>query len=366
MVRLPLETDVFVVGGGPAGLAAALAARSAGLAVVVADRRQPPVDKACGEGLMPDGVAALAGLGVGLDRAPGLPFFGIRFVDDDLRAEARFYRGSGLGIRRPDLHQVLIERACDAGVILHWRTPVDGLHAAGVRAGNASVRCRWIVGADGIQSRLRGWAGLHPAWSSGQRIGLRQRFRVRPWTDFVEVHWGARCQAYVTPVAPDEVCVTVVGGVADARLSDLAASFPSLARRLAGAEAVSPVRGGMTRSAKLRAVVRGRIALIGDAAGSVDAVTGEGLSLAFRQAAALSLALKAGDLTGYEAWHRRLTRRPLLMARVLLTMGHHQTLRRLSLHGLAAAPRLFESFLAAHVTGPSPEALVADRASSAA
>lgn len=361
MNGLPRETDMFVIGGGPAGLAAALAARRAGLDVVVVDRLQPPIDKACGEGLMPDGVAALAELGIDLTGVPGLPFYGIRFVDGALDAEARFARGSGLGIRRPDLHQILIDRARDAGVILGWRTPVDGIHLAGVRVGGAVVGCRWIVGADGIQSKLRNWAGLHPAWSSAQRIGIRQRFRVKPWTDFVEVYWGPRCQAYVTPVAPDEVCVIAVDGVAGPRLSDLATLFPSLARRLAGVEAVSPVRGALTRSLKLRAVTQGRIALIGDASGSVDAVTGEGLSQAFRQAAALGPALKTGDLAAYEVWHRRLARRPLLMARVLLTMGRHQALRRFGLRGLSAAPRLFELLLAAHVDGAPPPALVADQ-----
>ncbi|MGB8062426.1 MAG: FAD-binding protein, partial [Candidatus Sulfotelmatobacter sp.] len=49
------STDVFVIGGGPAGLAAAIAARKCGLRVIVADAAQPPIDKACGEGLMPDG-----------------------------------------------------------------------------------------------------------------------------------------------------------------------------------------------------------------------------------------------------------------------------------------------------------------------
>ena len=72
--RVPSETDVFVVGGGPAGLAAAIAARQRGFEVVVADSAQPPIDKACGEGLMPDGVAALARLGVAATSATASPF----------------------------------------------------------------------------------------------------------------------------------------------------------------------------------------------------------------------------------------------------------------------------------------------------
>ena len=54
------DTDVFVVGGGPAGLGCAIAARQHGLRVIVADSAQPPIDKACGEGLMPDSLEVLA------------------------------------------------------------------------------------------------------------------------------------------------------------------------------------------------------------------------------------------------------------------------------------------------------------------
>src|SRR5207253_2995692 len=74
----PSQTDVFVIGGGPAGLAAAIAARKRGFEVVVADGAQPPIDKACGEGVMPDGVAALARLGVAATINHGFPFHGIR------------------------------------------------------------------------------------------------------------------------------------------------------------------------------------------------------------------------------------------------------------------------------------------------
>ncbi|MGB6361235.1 MAG: FAD-dependent oxidoreductase, partial [Thermoanaerobaculia bacterium] len=73
-VKQPRASDVVVVGGGPAGLATAIAARDLGLAVTVLERRQPPIDKACGEGLMPDGVRRLAALGVRLEPERARPF----------------------------------------------------------------------------------------------------------------------------------------------------------------------------------------------------------------------------------------------------------------------------------------------------
>ena len=74
-------------------------------------------------------------------------------------------------------------------------------------------------------------------------------------------------------------------------------------------------------SSRLAAVTKGNVALLGDASGTVDAITGEGLHLAFRQAAALAEALAAGDLSPYAAAHRRLQKMPQLMARLLLLLG---------------------------------------------
>src|SRR5207245_4735336 len=74
------STDVFVIGGGPAGLAAAIAARQQGFRVCVADGAQPPLDKACGEGLMPDGLPALEQLGIVVKPDDSHPFSGVRFL----------------------------------------------------------------------------------------------------------------------------------------------------------------------------------------------------------------------------------------------------------------------------------------------
>jgi len=121
------ETEVFVCGGGPAGLAAAIAARLAGFEVTVADCAQPPIDKACGEGVMPDGLAALQKLGVRLRPDQGLPFPGIRFIDADGLSEACFPDGLGFGVRRPLLHQALIDRAEELGIAMHWGARVSAL-----------------------------------------------------------------------------------------------------------------------------------------------------------------------------------------------------------------------------------------------
>ena len=161
----------------------------------------------------------------------------------------------------------------------------------------------------------------------------------------------------MTPIGADEVCVAMLGSAQGVRLSDLPTLFPVLASRLGSAEPIGPPRGGISMSVKLPAVTRGRIALVGDASGSVDAVTGEGLALAFRQASALATALATGDLSTYDAAHREIGRMPRLMARLLLLMDGRDGLRRRALRTLAAHPRTFSRLLAVHVGALRPSEL---------
>ncbi len=329
------SVDVFVAGGGPAGLAAAIAARRRGLDVALADGARPPIDKACGEGIMPDGVAAARALGIDM---PGIPFRGIRFHDGDVSAEAPFPTGQGLAMPRTDLHAAMVERAHNLGVRLHWGTPLASLDG---------IRARWIVGADGGDSRVRRWAGLDAVRREHRRFGFRRHYAVAPWTDFVEIWWGKRFQLYITPVAAREVCVALICRDPHLRLDDAVAYFPRLARRLGPSS--DPVRGAATATRRLRAVCCGNVALVGDASGSVDAITGEGLCLAFRQAEALAAAIEAGDLARYAAAHARLSSRPRLMGDLLLLLDRSAGLRRAAIQLFGAHPPLFARMLAVHV-----------------
>jgi flavin-dependent dehydrogenase len=328
------SVDVFVVGGGPAGLAAAIAARRRGMSVAVVDGARPPIDKACGEGIMPDGVAAARAIGVALE---GVPFRGIRFRDSLSTAEAHFPHGEGLAMRRTELHAAMVQQAHDIGVRLRW----------GACAALDDLRARWIVGADGGGSRVRRWAGLDAVRREHRRFGFRRHYAVAAWTDVVEIWWGERFQLYITPVAAREVCVALICRDPYLRFDDAVASLPQLARRLGVSDA--PVRGAVTATRRLRAVCRGNVALAGDASGSVDAITGEGLCLAFRQAEALAAALEAGDLGRYETAHRRIARRPRLMGDLLLLLDRSPGLRRAAVRLFDAHPPLFARMLAAHV-----------------
>jgi flavin-dependent dehydrogenase len=343
------KVDVFVIGGGPAGLAAAIAARQRGMSVVVADGTEPPIDKACGEGLMPETIAALAELGVEIHPNAGYRFRGIRFLQQEAQVDGEFPQGLGIGVRRTILHEWLIARAKECGVKMFWRTPIAGITEAGVHLTSQFVPARWIVGADGSGSRVRRWSGLDAAARQSQRYATRRHYRVRPWSDHVEFYWGPRAQAYVTPIAREEVCIVVMATRAeDTSFDSVLRDCPQLAQHLAGAELASRERGAITQMHSLRAVHSSNVALVGDASGGVDAITGEGLRLAFRQAIALADAMERRDLPSYACAHRQQARKPSLMGDLLLTLARNDRLRMRSIRMLAKRPQLFARLLSVH------------------
>lgn len=347
-------TDVFVVGGGPAGLATAIAARQRGFDVVVADGATPPIDKPCGEGLMPDGREALEKFGIGIPAESAHPFRGIRFVSGGLSVDASFPNGSGLGVRRTVLHSIMIARAEAAGVSLLWRTPVTGLCPEGVQLGAHTVRSRWVVGADGGQSLVRQWRDLDRYRYHRTRFAFRRHYRVSPWNDCTELHWGPKCQIYVTPVAADEICVALVSRDPHLRLDGALSVFPEIVSRLRAAEPTSVERGAISVTCKLHRVYQGRVALVGDASGTVDAITGEGLCLSFRQADVLAECFAEGNLNRYQQMHSEMSRRPALMALLMLALDWKTSFRQRVMGAFGSDPRLFARMLAMHVGTPSP------------
>jgi 2-polyprenyl-6-methoxyphenol hydroxylase-like FAD-dependent oxidoreductase len=294
--------------------------------------------------VLPDGVEALRRLGVRVAPEDGFPFRGIRFVDRSESLDAPFQGYTGLALRRTRLHAILTSRATELGIPLLWGTRVTDIsnHPA----------YQWIVGADGMNSAVRRAAGLDASTSDRMRFGFRRHYRLAPWTDFVEVHWGSRCQIYVTPVSHREIGIALLTRDSHLRLDDALQLFPELQRRLRSARSANAERGGVTVSRSLSHVVRDRIALIGDASGSVDAITGDGLSLAFRQAIALSEALSSGDIALYQEEHRRLARRPAFFGGLLLLLDRFPLLRRRAFGLLAFEPAILARLVAVHLSAP--------------
>ncbi len=342
------HTELLVVGGGPVGLAAAIGARRAGLSVTLVEPRTGPVDKACGEGLMPGTVTALAQLGVCV---PGSPFRGVRYVAPNGRTSAthHFSAGVGLGVRRTVLHAALATRADEAGVIRRSGRVV-GLRRTGPETGagngvevqlddRTAIGAHWLLGCDGLHSVIRREAGLERG-SNKRRFGIRRHAALSPWTDVVEVHWSATGEAYVTPISDDEVGIAVLGPRGWS-FDEALGTFPALARRLAGVTWTSSARGAGPLQQRVSSPTSGRVLLIGDAAGYVDALTGEGLRIGLACADAAVQSVLAGRPQDYPSAWRSLTREYRWLTSGLVTATRIPFVRRALVPVASRLPRIF-------------------------
>lgn len=337
----------MIVGGGPAGLVAARALLDRGLRPTVLERRRWPVDKVCGEGIMPVGLAVLRRLGVELGCGSPLP--GIDYLEGSLRAGANFAEGPGRIVRRTELSRSLLCQAdlVDDCLVQQVRRQGDWME---VDSSRGRWRCRLLVACDGLHSPIRRMLGLgRPRGSWPQRWGWRQHFAVQPWNERVEVHYGRESEAYVTPVEPGMVGVAVLSR-SGLRRQNWLDGFPELRDRLHSP--ASELAGYGPLWQRSRSVHQPGLVLLGDAAGYLDACTGEGLSLAFAQAEALGQQWAHGEgltfLPNYGRTHARLVGHYYTVTWGALWLSRWPWLRSAVLETLAQNPELFQRLLSAN------------------
>jgi flavin-dependent dehydrogenase len=327
--------DLLVVGGGPAGLATALYAARAGLEVAVIERRDGVLDKACGEGMMPHTLSHLNHLDI---TVPGRPLRGITYVAGERRVNATFRAGVGRGVRRTALHAALWQAAEAAGVkLVHGDFGEISQDADAVCAGG--FRARYLAAADGLHSPVRKSLGLSQPSRGPRRWGIRRHFQIAPWTDSVEVHWARGAEAYVTPVADDCVGIAILSstqGGFDRHFEE----FAELRERVDGHDhGQDRAAGPLRQNARTRAA--GRVLLVGDAAGYIDALTGEGMGLAFSAAKALVSCVVEDRPGDYDRQWRGLTRRYRMLTAGLVAAGSHAPVRSCIVPAATALPRVF-------------------------
>jgi flavin-dependent dehydrogenase len=282
--------DLLVVGGGSAGMAAAISGAIRGLRVTVFDAAGDDFDKPCGEGLMPTAVFSLKGLGVKIPEFASLA--GVAYISSSgkKKIEAPFSDSHfGMGVRRRVLRKALWSRARQLGVeIIEGR--VDAVHESDVEISIGSHRAPWVCVATGSRDRLLKGLGLQDARSKKQRpsrTGLRRHAKLRPWSDLVEVYWSDDAELYVTPVGPQLVNIAILSWRA-VSFEEALAWFPAVSSRLKNVEWEDAVVGVSPMAHRGRVIQRRRIFLAGDAAGFLDAMTGEGNALAIQSGIAVS------------------------------------------------------------------------------
>jgi flavin-dependent dehydrogenase len=304
--------EVAIAGAGVAGASAAIHLGRAGYRVTLIDRATFPRDKACGEGLMPSGVAALRRLGLESLVAAGEPFYGIRYHAGQATATGRFptvigYPDHGVGQRRLALDQQLLDVArATPGVTVIEGTRVDGplLEAGrvvGLNADGKAYTAALTIAADGLHSPLRRALNLDRPTPTRRRLGLRRHFKLRePAGSWVEVYLaGKDAELYTTPLPNHELLVAALyeashhPGTPTEIFERMVAGQPTLADRLQGAETLSPLLGaGPFDVGPTDGSIPGFV-LLGDAAGFIDPITGGGMAQALLTAELLAAQAQA-------------------------------------------------------------------------
>ncbi len=378
-----MNQDVLIVGGGPLGCATALHLSSRGMRSTILEERAYPRDKVCGEGLLPHGVLELETLGLQREvLAAGVRFDGIAYQGAGGRVEGLF-RGLtrhdfGIGIRRLALDALFAEQVRKNPRIRLLRAKANAIKVDGdgvtVATDSAEHRSRALVGADGLHSFTRKALGLEKVSRKNPRYGARMHLQLpsnRAQPHLVEVHLGEGCELYITPVAEHVVNMAVLAGrdITQTFRGDLAAGLMDLVRRqesaahwLQDAQIISePALCGPLRQ-ETTDVVANRALLVGDAAGFLDPLTGEGMSLGLMMAriAAETLAkglqedkLSAVDLRSYAERCRANTADVVQATELLLWWSRQPRLRKYFVRNLAKNPQVFEAILAV-LAGATP------------
>ncbi|MEE2755591.1 MAG: NAD(P)/FAD-dependent oxidoreductase [Myxococcota bacterium] len=373
------KVDVVIVGGGPAGLACAIALAKRRLFVTVVDKKQWPIDKVCGEGLMPCGVETLDRMGIfeQIDHDSLRAFYGIRWIcDQGAIAQANFDSGVGYGIRRTGLSDALYKAAQDSPYVTlmestqllaieSFESHVD-IKLRGID-GQFGMKAAVVIGADGRNSKVRKLLKLDgsPAVRD-KRWGARQHFQVTPWTNHVEVYWSNGIEAYVTPSSESRVEVAFLWDKSRFKparagrnlMSVLLKNFPQLERRVSGCKTVSNQQATGPLAVQAKVATQDRTILLGDALGYVDGITGEGLSVALQQAEVVAHELPilvrtnrlgADDLSGLGRRIFRIYWKSVRMVKLALVLARVPLLRRLAIRGLSRSPGLLTHFLEANM-----------------
>jgi len=356
-----------VVGGGPIGSALSLYLARAGREVLLLDAGASS-RKICGEGLLPAAWEVLSDLGIAERLTQRGTIRGItyglagEFVSGALRKPA-------FGVQRSHLMQAFTE-ALAASTVEVWRGTrlqeltvlKDGLELSlrGAGGGVQRERCGFLVGADGLHSTVRRKAGLESARPRRfYRWGTRCYFRSRESREQVQVNLGPGLESYLTPLgaglfglaflwSPQTLGRPLPGkGKVWERLLRLMGpgfleTLPSpLGDPWGDDRAIGPLQQGVVSPLH----PGGRIALVGDAAGYLDALTGEGLCLGLRQARSLANCILEERLGDYPNEHRAIKRRHHYLVSGLLWLIQRPVLRKRVFRALLASPEQFAAVL---------------------
>lgn len=286
------QVSIAIIGGGPVGLYLANKLSEQNILITIFEKKTWPVDKVCGQGVMPSGVERLQEIGVKLTSENSYPFAGIRYIDDKISLRGDLAK-KALGIERSVLSTELLK-------ILTTRAHISMLENVSVtdivQIPNQQIEIRtsedvyhfdYAFCCDGMHSPTRDQLGLTKTRSGIARLGARIHYDISPWDDTVQVYWSQGLEAYVTPVSSTKIEVAYLwyedaiekGALLEERLLK---HFPDLESKLDPAKKLSDFKAYGPFKKYSAKVNKGNVYFIGDAFHFKDGITGEGVSLGFK------------------------------------------------------------------------------------
>ncbi len=359
-----MKKQVVIIGGGPAGLFSALKLSQNGHQVTVIEKSIWPVEKLCGEGIMPRGREILEenGLVDVIDHGKRNFFRGIAYISKKHHIKVRFRDGrAGVAIERKVFANMLFQQVSRQENIrllpnhhfkkyhkekeLFYIDVKDDVTGEEIKLGPFDI----LIGADGRLSKVRKQAELDADFKLPyKRIGVRSYYKISPWTDLVEVWWGDGLEAYVTPIAKDKVSV-IFGWDTNEKSyhrDSLLEHIPGLASKLKDVEldGKSMVLGNLAHRAQ--AAYKDNLFLVGDSFTFLDGITGEGITLALTASKLLVAAIESGEYQQYNKKMMALSANYIRFTSFLIRIMGNKISRYLVLATFNRFPFIFRLILA--------------------
>lgn len=346
------RTAALIVGGGPAGSAAAIALARAGVEAELAERSEGPRDIVCGGFLGWDALAALRRLGLDPDALGARPIRRLRLVSARRTLEVALPRAAA-GLSRRVLDEALLVAAEGAGTKVRRGKTVRAAHleTRRIRLDEEEVEAEALVLATG-KHELRGAA--RPVDISARSLGLRTALEAGPALEgelegVIELHLydGGYAGLLMQEDGTANLCLSAsrgrlksAGGI-EPLIARLADELPALAERLGqgrakGWRAVSGVPYGWRALETADGVYR-----VGDQAAVIASLAGDGIAIALESGAAAARAIANGTSAAdfQRDWARR-SRRPVGLAEMLRRSAEHPAPRAAMMGLLAWFPAL--------------------------
>jgi menaquinone-9 beta-reductase len=297
--------DAIIVGAGPGGSAAAYILAGAGLRVALLDKAAFPRDKLCGGLLSGRSEKVYKSIfGGNWNEAHEFEASGARFFHKHkFLNEISNYRKIYF-TRRTDFDHHLVRLAVSKGATLIERTGATQIEPdkSAVRLSNGTeIRANFIIGADGVFSTVARSLGLslqRKGLAAGLETEIPRRGKMADLA-LPEIHFGATRWGYGWIFPKGDTLTVGVGGLMQ-KNPDLKSSFQKFLKKISPETAglqwkghVIPFRSFMKKPGK------GNVLLIGDAAGLVDPVTGEGIAFAMQSGSYAAQAIIHAAEIGY-------------------------------------------------------------------